>query len=418
MRPSTTALALTVLALSCGAPNQAAPGELVKSKLQRLTTAAPAGDVTDTVRGTTDFALDVFRQLPGDANTAFSPYSVTVALGMTSAGAAGTTLSAFEHVLHIGLPMDRFHHAMNTVDTALASRGVGASGKDGTPFRLRVNNQLFSQVGMTLQAPFLDTLAQEYGTGVRLLDFAKDPEAPRAAINDWVKTNTEGLIPELLAKGTVNADTRLALVNTLYFNAGWKTKFPHDGTHDQAFSLLGGATKTVKMMAGEGVGSATGTLDGVTVVELPYSGDEVTLVVLAPPEGKLHELEQGLSAQKLDAYVAAMTPSAVAVQMPRFEARTQASLKDVLSALGLGVAFSGEADFSGMTGTRELQLQAVVHEAVVKTDEDGTEAAAATAVLAGKVSAPQYVTINRPFVYVVRDRATGAVLFVGRIVEP
>ncbi len=407
------------LVVACGEPNAPPPGALAKSKLARITAAAPAADVEATVAGNTAFALDVYRALaPQAGNLAFSPYSVTTALGMTYPGARGDTEKAFDTTLKVQLPQPQWHRAMNTIDRALSSRGAGASGKDGQPFRLRTNNQLFAQKGYTLLPGYLDVLATEYGAGVRLLDFAGAAEASRTQINAWVETNTEGLIKELLAPGLITADTRLALVNTLYFNAAWKKPFPHDKTSLRAFTLLDGSTKQVPMMAGEDLVGGHAVVDGVDVVELPYSGDEVSMVLLAPPAGKLADFEAGLSAAKLQALAVAPTQGSLALRLPRFEVRTQARLDEVLKALGLGVAFSAEADFSGMTGTRELAITAVVHEAVVKTDEDGTEAAAATAVVVGRVSIPEYVEVNRPFLYVIRDRGTGAVLFLGRVVEP
>ncbi|GMU61561.1 MAG: serine protease [Myxococcaceae bacterium] len=416
--------ALSVVAvatlLGCGGEaNVPPPGEVVKSSKARITQAAPQADVDAAVDGATTFAFDVYRKLPATReNTAFSPYSVSVALSMTYPGARGTTRDAFEDVLHVTLPEDRYHRAMNSIDAALQSRGQGAQGKDGRPFRLRINNQLFGQRDQHFETPFLDTLAAEYGAGMRLLDFQAKPEPSRKAINDWVSTNTEKLIPELLKEGTITSDTVLALVNTLYFNAAWKTKFDHDATQDGTFTRRDGSTTQVPMMSKESMAVNYGTLDGVEVLELPYSGDEVSMVLLVPPAGKLSELEQSLDGGKVRAFIGALQERNVGVRMPKFEARAQTDLKDVLSALGLGVAFSGDADLSGMTGQKELALTAVVHEAVVKTDEDGTEAAAATAVVAGRTSIPEYIEVDRAFVYLIRDRATGALLFIGRIGDP
>lgn len=413
--------AVTAVAVSsaCGLPNAPAPGDLVKSDKARITQAAPQADVDQTVDDGTAFAFDVYRKLDATAeNLAFSPWSVATALSMTYPGAKGDTLKAFEKTMHISLPADRYHRAMNTIDLALESRGQGASGKDGKPFRLRSNNQLFAQKGMTLVPDFLDVLAQEYGAGVRLLDFAAKPEPSRKLINEWIDTNTEHLIPELLQQGTISSDTRLTLVNTLYFNAAWKKPFEHNKTAPGEFTLANGSKIRVSMMAGEDIALRSATVDGVDVLELPYSGDEVSMLVLVPAAGKLAELEQSLDGAKIRNYVSKLQDRTVGVKLPKFEARTQARLDEILKALGLGVAFSGDADFSGMTTGERLAITAVVHEAVVKTDEAGTEAAAATAVVVGRVSIPEYVEVNRPFVFLVRDRATGAVLFVGRIAHP
>jgi len=402
-----------------GEPNAPAPGTLVKSEKARITQAAPQADVDAAVDSATSFAFDVYRKLPQTSdNLAYSPYSVSVALSMTYPGARGDTATAFENTMHLTLPAARYHRAMNTIDAALQSRGQGASGKDGRPFRLRVNNQLFGQQDQHFERPFLDLLAEEYGAGMRLLNFREQPEPSRKAINDWIKTNTEGLIPELLQQGTITADTVLTLVNTLYFNAAWKTKFDHNATTNAPFRLRDGSSASVPTMGHESVPMNYGTKDGVDVIELPYDGEEISMVLLVPPAGELATLERTLDGPKLRAFLATLQPRTVGLHLPKFDVRTQASLKDILAALGLGVAFSGDADFSAMTGQKGLSITSVVHEAVVKTDEDGTEAAAATAVVVGRTSVPEYLDVNRPFIYLIRDRATGALLFIGRVGNP
>ncbi|MHB8879036.1 MAG: serpin family protein [Myxococcaceae bacterium] len=417
-RPLLSALLAVLSLAACGRSVQPAPGELATSAKQRITAAAPQDELDKTLAGNTDFAADLYRDLAAkNENLAFSPYSISTALAMTYAGARGDTQTAFEKTMHITLAPDAFHRSMNTVDLALASRGVGAQGKDGKPFRLVANNQLFSQKGYSLQADFLDTLAAEYGAGVRLLDFQGAPEPSRKSINAWVENNTEGLIPELLGQGSISSDTRLTLVNTLYFNASWQTKFDHNSTRDGEFTLLDGTKKQVPMMASEDISGSQAVVDGVDVLSLPYDGGEVSMVLLVPPVGKLADFEAQLSASKLATLVAALKPGTVAVRMPKFEVRTQSPLNETLQKLGLGIAFGGGADFSGMTGTRELSITDVIHEAVVKTDEDGTVAAAATAVVMGRVSMPSYIEVNRPFLFLIRDQ-TGAVAFMGRIVNP
>ncbi|MBL8952682.1 MAG: serpin family protein [Myxococcaceae bacterium] len=422
-RPVAALLGSLVLLLqACGhgePPNVPAPGELAASSKQRIVSAAPQGDIDQTVDSATTFAFDVYRKLGSESpNTAFSPYSVGVALSLTYPGARGTTQKAFEDVLHLKLDAAKHHRAMNGIDAALQSRGVGASGRDGKPFRLRANNQLFGQKGQHFESPFLDVLAEEYGAGLRLLDFHGDAEGSRKQINDWVSTNTEQLIPELLKQGTIDSGTVLALVNTLYFNGAWKKPFSANATADAPFKRADGSQVQVKMMSAEDVPLRYADSGGTEVFEVPYQNDEVSMVLLVPPAGKLGELEQSLDGAKVRQLIGMLQDENVGLKLPRFEARTQVELKKVLGELGLGVAFGGEADLSGMTGEKGLRITAVVHEAVVKTDEAGTEAAAATAVVVGRVSLPQFKTIDRAFVYLIRDRATGAVLFVGRVGDP
>ncbi len=421
MRPALplVASALISITLGCGPTEVAPPGTEARSTKARITQSAPAADLEQTVRDTNTFGFDVYKRLvAGDENLAFSPYSLTTALSMTYPGARGETQLAFEKTLRLTLPAERFHRAMNTLDLTLESRGQNASGRAGKAFALQSNNQLFAQQGLPLKADFLDVLALEYGAGVRQLDFAQSPEPSRKAINEWVSANTQKLIPELIPQGLITGDTRLALVNTLYFNAGWKKPFDRAKTAAGPFTRTDGTVLQVSFMAGDDLEARTGRLGDVDVLELPYSGDEVSLLVLMPPAGKLAALEASLDGARLADLVGALTDSTNSVRMPRFEARTRARADDVLEALGLEVAFSSRADFSGMTDAEQLFISAVVHEAVVKTDEDGTAAAAASAVIVGRVSIPQYFEVNRPFVYVVRDTTTGAALFVGRITQP
>lgn len=411
---------VAVLSLfACGAPKTPPPGELAGSKLERVTAAAPASDLEQAVGNNGDFALDVYKKLAANGgNVVFSPHSISVALAMTYGGARNATAQGFEQAMHQSLPAPRFHRAMNTLDLALASRGQGAAGKDGGPFRLNIDNQLFSQKGFTLETPFLDLLATEYGAGVRLLDFASQPEPSRAQINDWVETNTNGLIPELLPQGSITSDTRLTLVNTVYFNAGWKKTFDKADTHDGAFARLDGSTKQVPMMSGEGLPGAHGVRNGVQVVTLPYDGEEVDLVVLAPPVGSFLSFEAALTAAEVQAHVAAAQGQSLNLQLPKFDFKTRAGLNQILSSLGMADAFSDAADFTGMRAEGGLQITDVVHEAVIKTDEAGTEAAAATGVVVGTTSMPSFIEVNRPFVFAIRDRATGALVFLGRVVDP
>lgn len=409
---------LVLLGVACGT-NSPPPGDVAGSAKQRITAAPPSSDVSALVGGNTALATDLYKQLAtGTDNLAFSPYSISTALAMTYAGAKGETKTAFEKTLHVSLSSEAWHRSMNFLDRELQSRGDGAQGQGGGPFRLSVNNQLFAQKGFTLLPDYLDLLAEEYGANVRLMDFRTAPEPARKAINAWVSDRTMGLIPELLGQGTITSDTRLTLVNTLYFNAAWKQKFDKNGTHDAPFHLVDGSTKTVSMMSAEGLSGAVGTVEGVQVIELPYDGEQVSMVLLVPPAGQLATFESALTADKLAAYTASLSKQSFGVQLPRFEVRSKTSLGEVLRRLGLGVAFGGSADLSGMTGTKDLSVADVLHEAVVKTDEAGTEAAAATAVVVGTTSVPSYLTVDRPFVFLIRDVPTGAITFMGRVTNP
>lgn len=413
-------LASAVVLTACE-PNLPPPGELVKSKHDRITTAAPEADVASTVDSLNTFGFTMSRRTAApDGNAAFSPSSVSTVLGMLLGGAKGDTAAGIKQALHVTLDDAAFHRAMNTIDLAVTSRGVGAKSKDGKAFKLRTNNQIFSQEGFAIEQPFVDLLGTEYGAGVALLDFEHQAEHSRVAINNWVKANTVGLIPELLARGTIDASTRLALVNTLYFNAAWSTPFKKEDTEDGDFLKLDGSTARVPMMSGADISSSHAVIDGVDVLELPYDGGEVSLLVLAPPVAGFGSFLESLDGAKLRALKAQLaTETFHSVRLPKFTVDTQATLDEALRQLGMESAYTA-ADFSGISTTEPLVLGTVVHQAVVKTDEAGTEAAAATAAVVKLGAAPvdEVITINRPFVFVILDRPTGAALFIGRITAP
>lgn len=202
------------------------PVEEERSSLSRLTAAAPREHVGDTVRGLNDFALSLHRRIADPSqNFASAPISISTALAMTSAGAAGATLDGFNRALRVKRPQSEFHGALNTVDQVLASRGQGATGFDGKPFALTLTNQLFTQKGLPLERPFLELLAQQYGTGVKPFDFETQPEESRQAINAFIGEQTSNLIPETMPSGSITPDTRFVLANADYFNAAWAQKF-------------------------------------------------------------------------------------------------------------------------------------------------------------------------------------------------
>ncbi|MBL8910602.1 MAG: serpin family protein [Archangium sp.] len=396
-------------------------GEDARSDLQRLTTPAPAGDVEATVRGLNDFTFSLNKRITKPTeNFIVSPVSINTALGMASAGAAGTTLDAFRSTLRVNISQGDFHGAMNTLDRELSSRGQGAQGTEGRPFKLSIVNQTFSQTGYKLERSYLDLLAQQYGTGLKLVDFEKQTEAARLTINDFVAVHTSNLIPELLKRGTVTGDTRVVLANAVYFNASWASPFEKTATRPANFTLLSGNTVLVDTLNDSVHSARAATVGGVEVVELPYQKDEVSMLILMPAAGDLASLESSLDNAKLDSFLSALTPQQLDFSMPKFKIDSPSDLSEPLKEEGLAVAFGGDADFSGMTGTRELSISGVLHQAVIKVTEEGTEAAGATAVVFGVTSVPvtRPVKIDRPFMYLIRDRATGTILFMGHVVDP
>jgi serpin B len=394
--------------------------ETVRSTLPRATTPAPSADVEELVTGNNAFATDLLAQLrkPGE-NLIVSPFSVSLALGMTYAGAKGETESQMASALHFTLPQERLHAAFGTLDLALRSRGQGAQGKDGQPFRLRISNAAWAQRDYPFVPEYLDVLAQSYGAGVSLLDFLAAPEPSREKINAWVAYETENRIPELLGQGTITEDTRLVLTNAIYFNAAWKSTFNTNATRDAGFSLADGTLVQVPTMAQtEMLGYAQGS--DFQAVELPYDGGEIAMLVILPAPGALTSFEASLDEPKLASIVGAMTQGEVELQLPKFELDWKASLIDALKALGMTDAFNDSADFTGISPTASLSISDVIHQTFIAVDEAGTEAAAATAVIIGDTAMPETVAmhVDRPFFFAIRDLQTGSVIFLGEVVDP
>lgn len=412
-------MAVVLLGLvACGPP---VAGEIVRSDKQRVTSPdVSEADLATLADGNSAFAFDLYQALrEEDGNLFYSPYSISLALAMTYAGARRETAQQMADTLHFILSQDRLHPAFNSLDIELSQRGEGAKGKDGEGFRLNIVNAIWGQEGYKFLPEFLDLLAENYGAGLRPLDFVNAPEESRTTINNWVSDQTEGRIEDLIPQGLIDALTRLVLTNAIYFNAAWQYPFSEDMTEDGPFYLLNEGEVTVPMMRQmELFGYAEG--DRYQAIELPYDGQELSMVLLLPQTGQFEGFEGSLDAQRVDAIVKDLEFRRVTLTMPKFKFESDFSLKDALIALGMPVAFSGGADFSGMTGYRDLFISDVIHKAFVSVDEAGTEAAAATAVVMVAAMPPETVevTVDRPFVFLIRDIQTGTILFVGRIVNP
>jgi serpin B len=414
---------LVMVMVGLGACSRAAGGEVLQSEKPRDTAPeVSASDLTSLVAGNSAFAFDLYQQLKDkEGNLFYSPYSISLALAMTYGGARTETEEQMADALRFSLPQNRLHPAFNALALELDSRGEGAQGKDGEGFRLNIVNAIWGQQDYPFLGDFLDLLAVNYGAGLRVLDFIGATEESRVTINDWVSDQTEGRIKDLIPAGAITTITRLVLTNAIYFNAAWEYPFEKDMTEDGIFYRLDGSEVTVPMMSQkETFGYGEG--DGYQAVELPYDGNELSMVILLPASGRFGAFEEALDAAQVDGIIGGMEHRQVILTMPRFEFDSSFSLKEALSAMGMPLAFSEMADFSGMTGNRDLFIMDVVHKAFVSVDEEGTEAAAATAVIMGETAMPPSeaveVTIDRPFIFLIRDIETGAILFVGRTLDP
>ncbi len=392
--------------------NSAKPAPDIRAA--RQIPAAQAAQVEQLVQGNTAFALDLYARLKDEpGNLFFSPYSISTAMGMIWAGARGETEAEIAQVFHFPYGQDALHETFGELQGSL-DKGIGYE-----LYRLDIANRLWGQTGYPWKAPFLEITRVDYGAELVEADIEQSPESARQAVNTWVSEQTAGKIPELIEPGLITPLTRLILANAIYFKGTWVHRFDAAQTRTQPFRVSSTQSVDVPMMSQI---EEFGFLwrDGVSVLELPYTGQDIAMLVLLPDAlDGLPALEAALTPERLAAWTSGLVTTKVAVSLPRFTFRWNKSLKDPLIAMGMPSVFSeGAADLTGMTDTARLFLQFLVHEAFVAVDEEGTEAAAATAGGAGEVSMPPSFTADHPFLFLIRDRVTGSVLFIGRVADP
>ncbi len=398
------------------------PGEMVQSEEARVTSPDVAAETLETLAaGNSAFAFDLYQALDKEGNLFYSPHSISLALAMTYAGAEGDTEQQMAEVMRFDLPQTRLHPAFNALDLAL-TRTDDEMG-DGTEerFQLNVANAIWGQQGYDFLSDYLDLLARNYGAGLRVLDFEAAPEEARETVNEWVSQETEGKIKDLIPRGGINPLTRLVLTNAIYFNAAWRHPFEKEQTEDGPFYPLAGGEVTVPMMQQtEKFGYVKG--EGFQAIELPYVGGRTSMLILLPDAGAFEAFETSLDAERMGAVVQGIERRNMVLTMPKFTFETRLDLAQILADMGMESAFDpGAANFSGMNGDRELFIQGVLHKAFVAVDEAGTEAAAATGVVVGITAMPEEpieVTVDRPFIFAIRDIETGAILFLGRVTNP
>lgn len=393
-----------------GAPEGAA---IARSELRReLNPDVPEVDAHALVDGNTAFALGLYREVREgtEGNLLLAPYSISTAMAMAYAGAAGSTATQMAAALHFELPEERLHAALNQLDLEL----------DGRSVRLDTVNQAFAQQGWPFLDSYLDLLATNYDAGLMLVDFASQTEQARKTVNDWVSAQTERKIPEILPKGSVDSLTALVLANAVYFKADWLNEFDDANTRGVNFVRADGTTVLTQMMHRQAeLGYAEG--DGWQAVGIPYAGEEIEFVAVLPATSA-PDWDRELDAAALSAVIGSLAPEELSLGLPRFTFDFPVDLVPPLKNLGMVDAFdSSIADFSGMDGTKELHISAVLHQTYIDVDEQGTEAAGSTAVVLSKRSADpeiKSITFDRPFMVLIRDVGTGTVLFLGRVAEP
>ena len=424
---STPAIGPTPTSTPTIVPAVSTASDELRSTKARATPPATAAELAELVDGNSAFAFDLYRSLGEEAgNLFYSPYSISLALAMTYAGAGGETERQMADTLHYLLPRERLHTSFNSLDLELASM-ADAPEEEGDAFTLNTVNAVWGQYDYEFLEPFLDVLAENYGAGVRPADFVGSPEESRVRINDWVAERTEDRIKDLIPEDAIDRSTRMVLTNAIYFNARWFHPFFKHVTSARPFHLLDGSKVDVPMMmmaAAERFGYADG--DGYQAVEIPYRGRDMWMTILLPDAGTFREFEESMDADLVAGILGDIEREYVELTMPKFEFESEFSLKETLKAMGMPNAFDGfTADFSGMDGRSCpgvcLLISDAFHKAFVSVDEEGTEAAAATGVVVILESArptPKKVMVDRPFIFLIRDRATDAILFVGRVEDP
>jgi serpin B len=402
------ALALALLAAGAGAAE---------------TQPEPSKPLEAVVNGANLFAMDLYEQVAArqKGNLFLSPNSIHTALAMTYAGAAGRTAQQMALTLHFPPERDRLHPAFANLIKKLNSPRKDHKGKPA--YELIVSNALWGQKDYPFKADFLKRIEASYGAGLNHVDFRK-AEAARKTINDWVAQRTKDKIRDLIQQGAIRPLTRLILTNAIYFKSNWASKFQKRATRKEPFHLSGEKQIETPMMHQK---DRFGYLETETlqVLELPYRFHDLSMVVLLPRKvDGLAALEKEMTAANVAKWLKGVSHQDVQVTFPKFRFTSQFNLARTLKAMGMTDAFSPErADFSGMTTMEKLAISDVVHKAFVAVDEEGTEAAAATAVMmAGTAfrppAEPKVFKADHPFVFLIRHRATGAILFLGRVTNP
>jgi len=405
-------LATTLVASACGRGTISIAADVNRSDV-------PADAAKGAAKSIDALAADLYTKLSSleSGNLIFSPYSIQVAMAMTRHGALGETRAQIDRVLHAGSG-DELDRSLNALDRALAARnGERKDGARTGDVALDVANALWGQKDFAFEQPFLNALGKDYGAGMNVVDYKTDAKGAQKQINDWVGDRTHDKIPDLIPDGVLNDLTRLVLTNALYFKAPWLEAFGKMG--DLPFHKRDGSVVSAPTMLG-GAGGTYGEGPGWKAAEVPYLGKDLSMVVIVPDD--LTAFEAGLTGDKLSSITNGIDEELDSVQLPMFTFRSKLQLNDVLSALGMPLAFMDQADFGAMTKTAPVKIAAVLHQGFIAVDEEGTEAAAATAVVmeqvSGRISSGKKLVVDKPFLFAIRDVATSATLFLGRVADP
>jgi serpin B len=385
-----------------------------------LNGSATQEEIKSVVDANNQFAFDLYAKYARrDGNVFFSPYSISTALAMTYEGAKGQTASEMKTVFHFPDNIQSMRHAFASIYNSI-------NAKDKT-YTLKTANALWAQNNYVFQKEYFDVVDMYYGGKVTNLDFTGDAENSRITINNWVAGQTNDRIKDLMPPGTVNSDTRLVLTNAVYFNGTWANKFDSANTQTADFKVsysksVKPRTTNVNMMSLTGEKLYYAETDVYQAIEMPYEGNDLSMVIILPKTDYLSTVEQYLTTDYYSTILTSLQMQRVDVYMPKFKFDTKYMMAQDLAAMGMPTAFTPDADFSGMTGSKDLFISEVIHQAFVDVNEQGTEAAAATGVGVGTTSydptAPKVFKADHPFMFIIEHRATGEILFIGKVTDP
>jgi serpin B len=381
--------------------------------LRSLGRKRPDTEANAVVQGNTAFALDLYAELKAArGNLFFSPYSISTALAVTYAGARGNTAEQMAATLHFPAEPKRLHDGFASLQAGLAA--IQEHGR----VELRAANSLWPQMDYVLLKEFVSLAEDTYGARVAPVDY-RYPSAASEVINAWVEDETAGKITDLVTPSVLGSLTVLVLANAIYFKGAWASEFDPASTKDIPFWVTPEDARDVPMMAQQRR-FRYGETESLQVLELPYVGGSVSMVVLLPKERDgLAQLESALTGDNLARWTSHLRARKIPVYLPRLKMSQSFRLENALTSMGMGDAF-GAADFSGMDGSKGLFISAALHKAYLDLDEEGTEAAAATAVVVSRSMGPRPLTFraDHPFVFLIRENSTGSILFLGRVANP
>jgi serpin B len=385
------------------------------SDLEGGGTVQVTGDVRAVSQSSNQFAFELYRR-PNEqqANMFFSPASISTALAMAHVGAKGGTKQQMAQVLHFDLPDPRLHDGFGMLNAILNTKSKS--------YQLHLANRLWAQNGFHFEPPFLKSTLQHYGAEPGPVDFARTEQA-RQTINHWVEEKTSGKIAGLIPPGVLHEKIRLVLTNAIYFKGTWQYRFSKTDTREAPFHVLKDREMKVQMMTQTGGFQYAATAD-TQLLELPYVGRDLSMVILLPKQvDGLPKLEKKLTANDVQKWISGLEHAhEVEVYLPKFTFTSQIGLKEALSSMGMPLAFSDQADFSGISTEKRQKLFEVIHQAFIDVNEEGTEAAAVTAGVGGNAPGPVFERVvfraDHPFLFLIQDTRTGAILFLGRLINP